>query len=407
MLATGTDDFQGSSGSFGASFGASGSRRRGEPPLVAHNRLRDLGNFRYEYDTLGRTTQKEDKNNNIVWNYKYNCENQLTEVFVRSRVGGFRHIRYQYDALGRRIGKTDGRTETRFLWDGMQLLRETGEERISTYIYEPDSYVPLARLDTKNPDWYRANNLLPPKDNEPDIYYFQCNASGMPEEMTDADGNIVWRARYSTWGKVVFESTSKHAPKGFEQNLRMQGQYHDRDSGLYYNTFRYYDADSGRFTTEDPIGLAGGDNLYQYAPNPLVWIDPWGWSCLSSSSGNRGRTKAMQDLKRNGFKLVGEEITMKVNGVRIRADFVYSKNNRLYVFEVKHGTGTLTRNQRLSGVFDMTKPANTTIHLGGGTIKTGQGTTGIFTVATGSAKGELLGGRGAIGEAIFNVLRYK
>ncbi|WP_148097683.1 RHS repeat-associated core domain-containing protein, partial [Trabulsiella odontotermitis] len=40
--------------------------------------------------------------------------------------------------------------------------------------------------------------------------------------------------------------------------------------------YRYYDPECGRFTTQDPIGLAGGLNLYQYAPNPLSWIDPWG-----------------------------------------------------------------------------------------------------------------------------------
>jgi len=48
---------------------------------------------------------------------------------------------------------------------------------------------------------------------------------------------------------------------------------------LHYNTFRDYDPDLGRFTTPDPIGLAGGLNLYQYAPNPVMWIDPWGWAC--------------------------------------------------------------------------------------------------------------------------------
>jgi RHS repeat-associated protein len=56
----------------------------------------------------------------------------------------------------------------------------------------------------------------------------------------------------------------------------MQGQYDDGEIGLYYNTFRYYDYDAARFAAEDPIGLAGGDNLYQYAPNPLRWTDPLG-----------------------------------------------------------------------------------------------------------------------------------
>jgi RHS repeat-associated protein len=63
-----------------------------------------------------------------------------------------------------------------------------------------------------------------------------------------------------------------------EQNLRMQGQYLDRETGLHYNTFRFYDPDLGAFTTPDPIGLNGGFNLYSYAPNPLSWIDPWGWA---------------------------------------------------------------------------------------------------------------------------------
>ena len=58
----------------------------------------------------------------------------------------------------------------------------------------------------------------------------------------------------------------------------MQGQYADQETGLCYNTFRYYDPDIGRFISQDPIGLAGGMNLYPYAPNPISWIDPWGWA---------------------------------------------------------------------------------------------------------------------------------
>ena len=61
--------------------------------------------------------------------------------------------------------------------------------------------------------------------------------------------------------------------------MRYQGQYLDRETGLHYNTFRYYDPDIGRFTQPDPIGLLGGFNLYQYAPNGLTWVDPCGWSC--------------------------------------------------------------------------------------------------------------------------------
>lgn len=60
------------------------------------------------------------------------------------------------------------------------------------------------------------------------------------------------------------------------QPLRYAGQYADSETGLHYNLFRYYDPQVRRFTTQDPIGLLGGINLYQYAPNPLSWIDPLG-----------------------------------------------------------------------------------------------------------------------------------
>ncbi|ENT4520816.1 RHS repeat-associated core domain-containing protein [Salmonella enterica subsp. enterica serovar Thompson] len=51
------------------------------------------------------------------------------------------------------------------------------------------------------------------------------------------------------------------------------------DHHRYYydnNLFRYYAPECGRFISQGPIGLAGGINLYQYAPNPLSWVDPWG-----------------------------------------------------------------------------------------------------------------------------------
>ncbi|MEC9822949.1 RHS repeat-associated core domain-containing protein, partial [Escherichia marmotae] len=98
------------------------------------------------------------------------------------------------------------------------------------------------------------------------------DVNGAPEEMTDSDGKIVWETGYQVWGNTIQEKDHGRV----EQNLRYQGQYLDRETGLHYNLHRYYDPDVGRFIVTDPIGLAGGLNLYAYAPNPLGWIDPLG-----------------------------------------------------------------------------------------------------------------------------------
>lgn len=58
----------------------------------------------------------------------------------------------------------------------------------------------------------------------------------------------------------------------------LQSQYEDEETGLHHNRFRYYDPKVGRFVSQDPIGPIGGNNLYLYAPNPVIWVDPFGLS---------------------------------------------------------------------------------------------------------------------------------
>ncbi|WP_205420415.1 RHS repeat domain-containing protein, partial [Pseudomonas coronafaciens] len=196
--------------------------------------------------------------------FTYDCENRLvkTETMADTQVESTSS--YQYDSLGRRVGKQSeikGQTEHKhFLWQGLRMLREESPEQSSLYLYEPGSYAPLARVDQKEGE---AENK---------VYYFHTDQIGTPLEMTDAEGEIVWQAKYRAWGAV-----EKLVVNEVEQNLRFQGQYFDAETGLHYNTFRYYDPEIGRFTTQDPIGLLGGFNLYQYAPNPSSWADPWGW----------------------------------------------------------------------------------------------------------------------------------
>ncbi|MGQ7249535.1 RHS repeat-associated core domain-containing protein [Halomonas sp. V046] len=95
-------------------------------------------------------------------------------------------------------------------------------------------------------------------------------------ELAGSDGNLAWIGQYRAWGKLTKANDGNGGNAATDNPFRFQGQYHDEETGLHYNRFRYYDPEIGRFTTQDPIGLAGGTNLYQYAPNPTGWVDPLG-----------------------------------------------------------------------------------------------------------------------------------
>ena len=58
--------------------------------------------------------------------------------------------------------------------------------------------------------------------------------------------------------------------------FRYQGQYEDRETGLYYNRFRYYSPDDGVYLSQDPIRLNGGLNLYGYVRDTNAWVDVFG-----------------------------------------------------------------------------------------------------------------------------------
>ncbi|WP_404935966.1 RHS repeat domain-containing protein [Providencia stuartii] len=111
-------------------------------------------------------------------------------------------------------------------------------------------------------------------------YCYEEHASYyIPLDVTNEQGNTVWSGKYERFGFVrssplSFYSDPEREMESFEQNLRYAGQYFDNETGLHFNTFRFYDPQIGRFIMPDPIGLLGRINLYQYAVNLMELIDP-------------------------------------------------------------------------------------------------------------------------------------
>jgi RHS repeat-associated protein len=219
-------------------------------------------------------------------------------------------------------------------WDGNTLAWETTNEQSTHYFYEPDSFIPLAQA-VKNrpmqmhptPDW--SNRDYKVKEDplwtqvlEPEPFdklgFYHCDHLGTPQEITDEEGNIAWSAQYKAWGeaKELLNKTAQNA--GFKNPLRFQGQYFDHETGLHYNRFRYYDPETGRFISKDPIKFEGGLNLFQYVPNPIDWIDPWGLKYKSQGrspnviGGKDKATASTQNITEWRRKICVQNIAMEI-----------------------------------------------------------------------------------------------
>ena len=259
---------------------------------VKDNRIKAYDGAEYYYDTFGNLTfMSLPDGSSRTLSYDLKDRLVLAEIW---REGGKEIWRYEYDALDRRIAKEQvevgeehrpaadekGRLKTvpgsriEFVWDGSHLLQEIHPHGSYTYVYtDQDSYEPLAQIC----EWEDEAGETRRQTN-----YFHCDQIGLPREMTDGEGRLLWFGNYGGWGKLTEETNIANA----HQPFRLQNQYCDGETGLHYNFFRYYDPHSGRFVTQDPIGLWGGSNFYQFAANAQEWIDPLG---LISSKVNFSR----------------------------------------------------------------------------------------------------------------------
>jgi RHS repeat-associated protein len=106
----------------------------------------------------------------------------------------------------------------------------------------------------------------------PDYYFYQNDHLGTPQKLTAINGAVVWAAKYTSFGEANVDGSST-----VTNNLRFAGQYYDNGTGLQYNYHRYYDHRIGRYLNADPIGLAGGINLFLYSTNnPINITDRFG-----------------------------------------------------------------------------------------------------------------------------------
>ncbi|OCG61497.1 RHS repeat-associated core domain-containing protein [Gilliamella sp. Fer4-1] len=153
------------------------------------------------------------------------------------------------------------------LWQGSKLIAETDNDKHwQSYLYEPDSYRPLALVHGNA----QQDNIK--------LYWYQNDHLGTPIALTGSLGDTLYECQYNAYGQIINEAYHQDDTQALPDNpLRFQGQYYDEETGLHYNLNRYYDPFTGRYITQDPLGILGGLNSYQYVnADPINWIDPLG-----------------------------------------------------------------------------------------------------------------------------------
>lgn len=222
------------------------------------------------FDTLGRqTSQGLDR-------YSYDSLGRLTQL-KRLRVLGAGEEQavasYRYNLFGQRIAKTVARTDgkgsktTYYFYDGSQLVAETSDEGTarSQYIWLNDKPVGLLKSDH--------------------LYAVHTDHRNAPLAVTDEARTVVWQAQVADY---LLSSPVQGGQLGqVEFNLRGSNQYFDAESGLHYNTNRYFDPVAQRYLSPDPMGLAVGLDLYAFALNrPHGVSDPLGLAPVSNPGGS-------------------------------------------------------------------------------------------------------------------------
>ncbi|MCL7931205.1 RHS repeat-associated core domain-containing protein [Halomonas llamarensis] len=229
---------------------------------LTDNRLTQLNGARYRYDGAGNLIERQQPNGERL-TLGYDGANRLVHLTHASELGATRDASYRYDGLGRRISKTvrhpnGTKATTHYGWDGDRIVREETENQRTTVVYEPGSFVPMLRIDDT-----QQGQL---------VSAYITDALGTPMQLVTPSGQPRWLADPDDWAAVK----KQRAVRNLTQPIRFQGQWHDEESGLYYNRHRYYDPQQGRYISQDPIGLNGGTNLYGYVTNPTGMVDPLG-----------------------------------------------------------------------------------------------------------------------------------
>ena len=216
-------------------------------PADRDNRISQFGATSYSFNEAGQTTGKADTQG--ATSYQWDGRGRMTQATLPNG----QIVQYGYDALGRRSSRTAGGITTNFVYKAADVVLDRASDGSSIdYLNGPG-----------------VDNVLRQKSQSTGALYFLHDHLGSMVGLTNASGNVVERTQYDPFGDSAGSSLTRYGFTGRER---------DAATGLIFYRARWYDPQSMRFLSEDPVGFAGGDlNLYGYAwQNPINYRDPFG-----------------------------------------------------------------------------------------------------------------------------------
>ena len=229
--------------------------------LGVGDRLASWTGGSYTYDFAGNVTRIERDGRptfELAWNSQYQLVLVATNgVFAES---------YAYDALGRRVSTTTLEGTTRHVYDdGWQVIADLDEDGnvVASYVWG-DGIDRLLAVKVGGASYYPLTDI-----------------QGTVWGYVDSRNDVVARWQYDAWGNVVDEFVSTPALASIR--YRFQCREWSAATGLVNFRMRWYDPETGRWLSKDPIGLSGGLDLYAFCEDaPILYSDPRGESLLEA-----------------------------------------------------------------------------------------------------------------------------
>lgn len=247
---------------------------------TANNRLREMKvgetPYAYKFDDNGNM-RSEATSRHFEWNHS-----DQMKVF-RTQTDGAEpsvHAHYLYDAAGQRVKKLvrkqGGQIEvTHYIdavfehhhWSGQSSATENNH----VHVMDDLQRIALVRFGNAHPD-----------DRGPAVQFHLGDHLGSSNVVFNSDGALINREEFTPYGETSFGSFAR-------KRYRFTGQERDEESGLSHQGTRYFASGLARWCSCDPVGIAGGMNLFAYAAcNPIRFVDPSGTQPSSPTQDEQG-----------------------------------------------------------------------------------------------------------------------